>query len=488
MNNKIDVRRDTLSGIKWSFFRQISSQIITFGLGVILARILSPSDYGIVGMVAFFFAVAQILIDSGLSTALIRKTDLKNIDKSTIFYFNIIVSVLCAAILCLLSEKIANFLEEPILTDMVKVSAISMVIGSFGSVQIALMTRDVNFKTPALLSIPAQIISGLLGVFLAYQGCGAWSIVWQSFTNTLINTIGIWIISPWRPLYSFSFSSLRNMFSFASNIAVNAVLDCFFNEGMGLLIAKIYTPSQLGYFSKANQTAQLPSKTIFNLIGNVTLPVLSKLQDDDESLMHVYRKMIKMSSLAICFTMLFIASVSKPLIIFLFTEKWLLAVPLLQILSIKATLYHIHAINWNLLMVKGRSDWALKKELINKSISIIVLLIGLYLGVIYYCYALLAASIFNVFVNCTVSGYLFRLGLLKQLSDFFPYFLLSLISCLPSWYISSQNINPFISLIFSFAISAILYITFLYLKKDEAFLEYINITPLRSIIKSSPKI
>ena len=228
----MDVKTETLKSFKWTALNSFGNRVVSFLLGIILARLLSPQDFGVVGMTAIFFALASIMVDSGLSTALVRKKNMTIEDSSTIFFFNIIVSSFCFIVLFFASPYIADFFHTPILVNIVRVSALSMVIGAFGSVHWTLMSKNVNFKTPALVSFPVNITSGIIGVILAYMGFGPWALVLQSLSATTINAVVVWFISPWRPKFIFSMKSFREMFGFSSNLVVNAIVDKFYNGGV----------------------------------------------------------------------------------------------------------------------------------------------------------------------------------------------------------------------------------------------------------------
>ncbi len=474
-----DVRHGTLHGVKWTAFNSLANRAVSLMLGIVLARLLSPSDYGTVGMAAIFFAISGILIDSGLCAALIRKQETTDEDTSTIFFFNIAASTLFALLICAFPGTIADFFHAPILKDIVKVSALTMVVGSFGGVQWALCSKAVDFKTPALIHLPVQIVTGLIAVFLAYKGFGPWALVYQNLLSTVLSTVSIWCVSKWRPKLIFSMKSFRELFGFSGNLAINSVLDTFYNEGVGMVIGKFYSPAELGYYSKGQSTAQLPSTFIFNIVGRVLLPVLSKVQDDDERLMRVYRRLMRMLSLVIFFTMFLMVALARPITIFLYSRKWAPAIIFMQVFGFRYMMFHVHALNWNLLLVKGRSDWALKKEIFNKTINFTLLFSAVAFGPIYIAAACAAASILNIGVNTWVAGRLFDFGFRKQCSDFLPYFLLSAASCVPAFILAQTEIAPILAIFAGGMVSLVLYFGYLFLRKDENLLELLQLTPLR---------
>lgn len=480
----LDVRNAAKKGMSWSALNALAGRSVTFVLGIVLARLLSPSDYGTVGMAAIFFALSGIVIDSGLGAALVRKPQTTDEDTSTMFFFNIGVSGLCAALICLFSNNIAEFFHSPILKDIVKVSALTMFIGSFGSIQWALCSKAIDFKTPAMIHLPTQIVTGLFSVALAYKGFGPWSLVLQSLLSTIISTSAIWFVSSWRPKLIFSFASIKGLIGFGGNLAVNSVLDKFYNEGVGMVIGKFYSPSDLGYYAKGQGTAQLPSTFIFNTVGGVLYPILAKIQDDDERLIRVYRRIMRMFTLLIFFLLMLMIALARPITIFLYSDRWIPAIIFMQVFCVRYMLYPVHAVNWYLLLAKGRSDWALKKEIFNKTVNFTCIGVGVMYGPIYIAAAMAVASILNIITNTWVSGKLFDFGFTKQCSDFIPYLILSILACIPAFALSFSALPSIVIVMLGGMISSALYFGYLYARKDENLFEFVRLTPLKKLVQS----
>ena len=257
------------------------------------------------------------------------------------------------------------------------------------------------------------------------------------------------------------------MFSFSSNLVVNAILDKFYNEGTQMVIGRFYTPQMLGYYSKGLSTAQLPSISLYNVVGGVTFPVLAKIQDDNNTLVYVYSRYIRILSMVIFFAMILLAALARPYTLLLYSEKWEAAVIFLQLFCFRYLLYHIHAINWNLLLVKGRSDIALKKEIINKTVKFTLLITSIPFGVVAICLAQICGSIFDLFVNTYYAGKVCNMGFRKQTSDFVPYLILAIFSCLPAFAITYLQINHLLTLIIGVLSAFFLYWGYLWLRKDE---------------------
>ena len=468
--------------MKWTAVNKFSSTIVGFLIGIVLARLLTPTDYGTVGMIGIFFVLASVFTDSGFGLALVRAKTVSEEDLSTVFYFNIGMSLLCYGILFIVAPFIAEFFNMPLLKNLVRVSALTLIIGSIGGVQFNMMTRNVNFKVPAMLNVISQIISGIVGISCAYMGMGAWALVISSITSMLIRQIGVWFFSSWRPKLLFSIKSFHELFSFGSKVLGSRFLDTIFGKIQGLLIGKFYTPHDLGVYSKGHQTSSMPVDFIYGMVGDVTLPILSRMQDNDELLLHVYRKYIKVCSLLTFFCLVLLCALAKPLVLFLYTEKWLPAVIFVQIFCFRDMFYHIHAINLNLLMAKGRSDLHLRLEVIKKGITLIVLLTVLPFGLLPFCIAGLVTGQLALIINTYYTKKLFNYGYFKQWADFIPYFIWALVACSPAYALVFMGLPNLLTLVLGFVFSATIYFGLLWLKKDEYLIELLRISPLKKFI------
>lgn len=477
-----DLRKDIIKGVKWNAVGDFSNVLLTFLIGIILSRLLTATDYGIVGMISIFFIIANTFVDSGFGLALIRKKILKDEDSSTVFFFNIFISFLCYFILYGTAPYISIFFNTQ-LTDIIRISGLSLPIGALGMVHFALLTRNVDFKTPSIIYFISNIISGSLGIYLAFLGYGVWSLVMQSLSNTIIRTILVCYLASWHPQFVFSFNSFRELFGFGSKILGSKLLDKFFSNLTTFAIGKCYSPSDLGYYSKGQGTATLPSSFLYNIIGSVSMPVLSKLQDNDELLIAAYRKYIKICSLIIFFLMTLLITIAKPMVVLLYSDRWLPSVIYLQIFCLNYMFYHIHAININLLLVKGRSDLNLKIEIIKNSIAFLALVVALPFGVIFLCLSFVVSSQLSLIINTYYTGKIFNFGYLKQWKDFSPYLIYSLIACGPSYIISNMSFLPILKILIGTILSTTLYFSFLLLIKDKNLIELIRITPINKIFK-----
>ncbi len=401
-------------------------QGVQFLFGLILARLLSPEEFGLVGMLAIFIVVAQTFVDGGFANALIRNNKRKEVDFSTAFYFNIVVGIVTYLILYISSPYIADFYKMPILEDLAKVLCLNVFINSLGVVQRAKFTIAVNFKSQAKATITSVLVSGLIGIYLAYSGFGVWALVVQSVSQNFLNVCLLWILSRWVPKAEFSVASFKSMFNYGHKILLSALINNIFVNITTLVVGKVYSATYLGNYTRAKQFAAFPSANLTGILGRVTFPILSSIQDDDTRLEKVYRKYLRLMAFIVFPLMMGLAALSKPLILLLLTDKWAAAIPYLQIMCFAMMWYPVHAINLNLLEVKGRSDLFLRIEIIKKIIGVSVLFITIPMGIIYLIIGSVFSSLVSLVINTHYTSKLLKLGFWTQMRDLFPTLLLSL--------------------------------------------------------------
>lgn len=391
-----------------------------------MARLLTPKDYGLVGMLTIFIAIAQSLIDSGFSQALIRKQDRSETDNSTVFYFNIAVGFLLYLIFFTIAPWVADFYETPELCTLMRVISLSVIFNSLAVVQRALLTVNINFKTQAKASLSAAIVSGIIGISMAYYGFSYWSIAAQQLVNLGLNTLLLWVFTKWRPEAVYSWKSFKELFAFGSKLLASGLLDVVYRNMYLLVIGKVFSASSLGYYTRAHQFAEFPSSNLTGIMQRVTYPVLCQIQDDDQRLAQIYRRFLRVSAFIIFPSLIGLSAVAEPFIVLLLKEQWSFAATLLQIICFSMMWYPIHSINLNLLQVKGRSDLFLKLEIIKKVIAVIVLCITVPMGLIAMCIGQIFSSIVCLVVNTYYTGKLINVGFLRQMRDLMPTLLLSL--------------------------------------------------------------
>lgn len=465
-----DIRKDTLSGIKWTAVERFSMQTIQFIIGIVLARILCPSDFGIVGLLTIFISLSNTLIDGGFSNALIRKLDCNEKDYSTAFFFNIALGLLIYLLLYLCSPLISTFFKTPILSELLRILAIVVLFNSLTVIQIAKLSREINFKIQAKATFISVISSGIFGIYLAYSGFGVWSLVWQQITNAAVKSIVIWYHAKWKPIFVFSKESFSCLFGYGSRILISNLIGTIYNQMSTILIGRFYTSVDLGYYTRGQQFAHLPTAAITDILGKVTFPILSRYQNDDKKLVDIYRKYISITSMIIFFLLTLLASLSKPIILILLSEKWENSYIFLQIFCFAFMFEHISKLNLNLLQVKGRSDLYLRLEIVKKIIAFSIMIISIPFGVIAICLSILVYSQFSLFINTYYTGKLFDLGYIKQFKDFSKYLILSILSCLPSYIMTTFYVPNILQIFIGGSMAILLY--FIFLSKDKYFMDF----------------
>ncbi len=432
--------------------------MIQLVIGIVLARLIMPEQFAAIAMLTIFLAVAQVFINSGFSTALMRKNDRTQVDCSTVFYFNIVISLLSYVILYLTAPLVAGFYDLPELKSILRVTSLSLVIGAFAGVHRTLFSARMDFKSLAKYNLAALIISGGIGMFMAYNGFQVWALVTQSIVSTVANTIFVWKASPWRPTWQFSWVSLREFFGFGSKLLASGLLDTVYTNMYSVVIGKFFPHSDLAFYNRAAGLKNITSSTPTGVLQSVTFPALCKLQDSDDALRSAYRRMLRVSAFVVFPLCLGIGSVSFPLINVLYTDVWIYAATLLQIVVFAGMWYPIHAINLNLLQVKGRSDLFFRLEVIKKILGVAMLCITVPLGLEAMCYGGIITSIVCLVINTHYTGKLLDLGFFTQMKDLLPSLLLSLVMFAGCKLLSTILGNGILSLSVSIAAGAVIYL------------------------------
>ena len=467
------LKKRTAKGIFWSSVERFSVQGVYFVVTLIIARVLDPKDYGLVGMLTVFISVAQSFVDSGFTQALIRKKDRTEFDNSTVFFFNIVVSTIFYCILYGIAPWVSDFYKEPELCNLMRVLCLIVVINGFAVVQKAIFIASIDFKTQAKASFVAVLASGILGVWMAYNGYGVWTLVWQQLLNAGINTLLLWVYSNWHPKWQYSWQSFRDLFSFGSKLMASGLLNTVFANLYLLVIGKVFSASSLGYYSQADRFTQIPSSNITNILQRVTYPVLCTIQENNDKLRENYRKLLRLSAFIIFPLMCMLAGVAHPLVELLLGEKWRYVANLIIPLSLTMMWWPIHAINLNLLQVKGRSDLFLKLEIIKKVIYVVVLFLSVPFGLMFMCYTEIVTSLICLVINTYYTGKLIHVGFLMQMKDLSGTFILSMIMFGIVFVICSMINNLYLQLLLGLFIGGLFFLSAIYvLKFDE--LKYIK--------------
>ena len=465
----------TFEGVLWSGIERFSVQGVQFLVLLIIANILNPEDFGLIGMLTIFIAVAQSLIDSGFTQALIRKQDRTDLDNNTVFFFNIVISVLLYLILYFISPWVADFYDEPQLTNLMRVLCVVIIINSFAVVQRSIYTAHIDFKTQAKASFYGAFISGIIGIYMAIEGYGVWTLVWQQILNASINTLFLWIYSNWFPRLQYSWDSFRSLFTFGSKLLASGLIDTIYTNMYALLIGKVFSAASLGNYTQADRFTRLPSSNITGILQRVTYPVLCTIQDDEKRLRGDYRQILRLSAFVIFPLMCLLAGIAYPLVELLIGEKWRFAATLIIPLSFHMMWWPIHAINLNLLQVRGRSDLFLKLEIVKKVIGVIVLIASVPFGLVFMCYCSIATSIINLVINTYYTGKLINVGFLIQMGDLSKTLITSLVTFLLAFAGTMVLHNLIFQLLFGVVVGGVFFLSIAYFFKFEE-LKYIKAT------------
>ena len=440
------LKHKTVHGVSWSLIDNLASSGISFLVGIVLARILSPAEFGLLGMIAVFIAVSNSIVDSGFSSALIRKTDANDSDYNTVFYFNLLLGILLYFLLFLCAPLISSFFHEPSLIPVARVMGVILIINAFSIIQRTILVKKVDFKTQTKISLIASVSSGIVGIAMALSGLGVWSLVGQQLTRQLLNTLFLWILNSWRPAREFSKKSFKELFGFGSRLMLSEMINTIYKNLYYLIIGKFYSASLLGQYTRAELFNTVFSSNLTAVVQRVSYPVLSSIQDETDRLKQAYRNVIKTTMLVTFACMLGLSAIAKPLILLLIGDKWLTAIALVPIICFAEMLYPLHAINLNMLQIKGRSDLFLKLEIIKKVFAVFPIGLGIFYGIEYMLWGSVLTSFVAFFLNSYYSARLIDYSTWAQLKDIFPTFVVSLCVAAGMWSITLLNFSVWLTL------------------------------------------
>ncbi|MDR2910587.1 MAG: lipopolysaccharide biosynthesis protein [Bacteroidales bacterium] len=468
MSGTANLKETAVKGLIWSAIERIGAQGIQFIFGIIITRILFPADYGLVGMILIFVAIGQTIVDSGFGSALIWKNDLSETDLSTVFYFNITVSLILYFILFFLAPFIAVFYDEPRLINLIRVICLNFLIISFSLIQQVDLQKRVDFKLLAVVNIFGSIIAGIIALIMAFRGLGAWALVMQILVKSFVTSLLLWIFNKWRPVFVFSLSALKQLFSYGSNLLAAGLLYTVFRNLYFNIIGKLFPVTSLGYYTRAVQLHDFPVTTIGQIFNRVVFPVFSTIKDSDERLKNAIRKTLR-TMVFITFPVLIgLIAVADELIEVVLTEKWLPASGYFKLFCLAGLFYPFQVLNNEVLKTKGKSNLVLRLEIITKIVLIINILITWRWGIT----VIIIGQMLSIFLACAIGFfYVFKLigyTLWEHLRDIFPYLAVSTCMYFALSVISIQINKPLISLIvMSFSGFVFYCVTVWFLKLDE---------------------
>lgn len=425
-----NLKNKVISGMIWRFMERILAQLVTFVVSIILARILTPSHYGTISLTTIFIAIANVFVVDGLGKALIQKKEIDNVDYSTVFYANIIFSLVLYAVVFCISPLIANFYKVPILTPALRVLALRIPLAAINSVQHAYVSRNMQFKRYFWATLFGTLTSAVVGIYMAYHNYGVWALIAQYLTNSLIDTIILWFTVKWRPDFVFSFVRLKSLFKFGMHILITSLFNTFYDNLRSLVIGKFYTTSDLAHYNRGQQYPKLIIDNVNITIGAVLYPAFSKIQEDKKRLKTSLRKTIELCSFIIFPLMYGLFAIAPDIIKLILTDKWLPCVPYLRITCIYFSLYHINTANLQALIALGESKTYVKLNIYKKAIGIISLLISMPFGVFYMALSEIITGIFAVLTNISANKKYLNYNLKELISDIRNSLILSLIMCI----------------------------------------------------------
>lgn len=460
-----NLKYQTKKGLYWKFAEQFSNYGIQFIIGIFMARMLSPEDYGLTALPAVFMAISGIFVSGGFGTALVRKPELKEEDLSTAFYYSMTVGATCYVALFIASPWIADFYNAPVLKPLMRVTALSFLYSPIGTPQGVLLQRRLDFKTPTKVSVVCRIVSGVLGIAMAYCGYGVWALVISGMISGIVGQLITIYVVRWYPKTGWSKESFHYLWNYGNKIMGSWLIGTIYENIAPVIIGKYFSPTQLGIYNRAQGYAKMPSQNVTGTLQGVTFPVLSQIQNDDERLSRSYRKMLRVSAFVVFPLMMMLAALARPLVLALITAKWEACIVLLQIMCLSMMWYPIHAINLNLLEVKGRSDLFFRLEIIKRGIGLTILCFTLPMGLVAFCWGGVVSSMLCLFVNTYYTGKIIHVGYLRQMRDLTHILLLSFAMYGIVWGVLQLSSNLWLQIIVGGLVGSSFYLGLSYLLK-----------------------
>lgn len=421
------IQNSAKSGMLWSFMIQGGTQAINFVVTIILARLLLPEQFGLIGMIAIFIAISRALIDGGFVSSLIRTKDADDLDYSTVFFVNLGSSIILYGLLFFTAPFIAAFYKQDILVNLVRVIGLVLIINAFSLVQSTKLNKDLQFKTQFKLQIPSLIISATTSIWMAYHGYGVWSLIAKDLIYATVASTQLWWYAKWVPKFIFDKEKFKYHFNFGYKLSLTAIINTSFDNLYNVVIGKYFSATQLGYFTRARSLEQLPSGFFFNAFNRVFYPLLAKVSSNDDQLKHTYAKLMQIVVFVVTPILVYLGIIATPFFRWLLTEKWLPAVPYFQLLILSGIFYPIHNYNLNICNLKGRSDMVLKLSMLRNILLFLGAFSAIWFGIDGLLYSLIIVNILITFINSFVSGKLIGYNLKHQMKDLFPILTLNII-------------------------------------------------------------
>lgn len=453
------LKNKTIKGVGWSAADALLGQGVTFIVGLVLARLLSPDEYGLIGICLIFTTVLNGIVDSGFSNALIRKKDVTDEDYNTMFTTNMAISIVLYVLLFISAPFVSDFFHRVELIALVRVTGLILFLNALSITQVTILTKNIDFKTKTKASLVSAIISGVIGIAMAFMGYGVWSLVAQQLSKQLLYTLCLWVLSKWWPRFTFYKDSFKYMWGFGWKLLASGILNNVWNQLYQVVIGRCYTSSTLGHYTRANEYASIFSSNLTLIVQRVSYPVLAEIQDDKERMVQGYRKVIKVTMFVTAVCMISLGAVSEPLIYTLIGTKWHEAATYLPLICISMSLYPLHAINLNILQVLGRSDIFLYLEILKKIVGIVPIVIGIFCGIYYMLLASILTGVISLYLNTWYTGKTLNYSFWKQLRDITPSYFTALVIALAVYFLKYLSLPYYIVLMLQIIVGIVACIT-----------------------------
>lgn len=453
------LKNKTIKGVGWSAADALLGQGVTFIVGLVLARLLSPDEYGLIGICLIFTTVLNGIVDSGFSNALIRKKDVTDEDYNTMFTTNMAISIVLYVLLFISAPFVSDFFHRVELIALVRVTGLILFFNALSITQVTILTKNIDFKTKTKASLVSAIISGVIGIAMAFMGYGVWSLVAQQLSKQLLYTLCLWVLSKWWPRFTFYKDSFKYMWGFGWKLLASGILNNVWNQLCQVVIGRCYTSSTLGHYTRANEYASIFSSNLTLIVQRVSYPVLAEIQDDKERMVQGYRKVIKVTMFVTAVCMISLGAVSEPLIYTLIGTKWHEAATYLPLICISMSLYPLHAINLNILQVLGRSDIFLYLEILKKIVGIVPIVIGIFCGIYYMLLASILTGVISLYLNTWYTGKTLNYSFWKQLRDITPSYFTALVIALAVYFLKYLSLPYYIVLMLQIIVGIVACIT-----------------------------
>jgi len=476
----------TVKGVGWSAADAFLGQGVTFIVGLVLARLLSPSEYGLIGICTIFTTVLTGIVDSGFSNALIRKKDTTNEDYNTMFITNMVVSVVLFGLLFVCSPLIANFFAREELVWLVRAMGLILILQALSITQVTILTKRIDFKTKTKASLISALLSGVIGIGMAFAGFGVWSLVSQQLSKQLLYTVCLWAFNKWWPNFHFSKSSFSYMWGFGWKLMASGLLNNIWNQLYQVVVGKFYSPATLGQYTRAKDFASIFSSNLTMIIQRVSYPVLAEVQDERERMVAGYRKIIKTTMFVTVVSLLCLGAVSKTLLYCLIGPQWYEAATYMPLICLSMSLYPLHAINLNMLQVQGRSDIFLVLEIIKKVIAIGPIFLGIFVNIYWMLIGSLVIGIVSFFLNSYYSGRDLHYTSWMQLKDVASSYYVAIAISIPVYVLNCLHLQNWMILIIQILTGIIMFWGICKIFKIEEYNEVLTL--IKNILKHSVKL